>query len=133
MNRVRTVVLGRAVTSGQALPLRIDDPVVAARAVRRALADANRKATDVAALVVASADPLPADVLAAFARRALGPHGAAVRVVAIMSDAAGAEILADRAAEDIASAGLAGDSCGLAVGIDSQGTTVALCLGGSSP
>ncbi len=77
--RASPVVLGRAVTHGQVLPLGVDDPVTAARAVRRALAAAGRRATDVSGLVVAATEPIAEDVLAAFARRALGPHGAAVR------------------------------------------------------
>lgn len=62
------------------------DPLEVARLVRRSLAAAKRRADAVGALVVVT-DRAPAPAaLARFARRALGPHGAAVvsstRVVA---------------------------------------------------
>src|SRR5688572_22337732 len=72
-------IVGRATTVGQALPLGVDDPFIAARAVRRALAGARWRAADVDAMVVATPPPLTLDAVGRFARRALGPHGATVR------------------------------------------------------
>ena len=122
-------VLGRATTHGQALPLGVEDPVVAARAVRRALADAGRRAVDVSALIVAATGPLEAEVLAAFARRALGPHGASVRC---SSQVAAPRVDASELAAS-AAAGMSGDlspdGIGIAVALGPDGTTVALCLG----
>jgi len=123
-----TVVIGRAVTHGQALPLGIDDPVIAARAVRRALADAGRRAVDVTALVVASPDPIPGDVLAAFARRALGPWGADVPS-AVVTAVGDADELAAVAAAELPAVTSDPVAVGIVVGLAADGTTVALCLG----
>lgn len=122
-------VLGRAVTEGQTLPLGVDDPVIAARAVRRALADAGRRAVDVTDLIVASPDPITTDVLAGFARRALGTRGADVCVSCLVRAAADAEALAAHAAAGMTEALRLTDGLGLALGLGSDGTTVALCLG----
>jgi hypothetical protein len=116
------VELGRAETSGQRLPLDSDDLIPAARAVRRALAAAHRHAIDVEALLVVVVGRPTDEVLRRFARRALGPHGAIVRVgwstpsraasaldVAVMLD------LADR-------------MVGMVVAIDSGGTCLARCV-----
>jgi hypothetical protein len=55
------------------------DPLEVARLVRRALAAAGRRATDVTDLmVVTDVTPSP-EALDRFTRRALGPHGAVVR------------------------------------------------------
>jgi len=129
------VILGRAVTRGQALPLGVDDPLIAARAVRRALADAGRRAADVTALVVAGHDPIAPDTLARFARRALGPRGWEVRARSHMSDATDADVLADQAAAELGarhgSAGVTGVE--MAVGLGADGSVVAVCVMLASP
>jgi hypothetical protein len=144
----RLTELGRATTHGQALPLGVDDPVVAARAVRRALAAAGRRAMDVTSLVVASTEPIPSAVLARFTRRALGPHGAVIAVNAHEPGATDAEALAAHAASRIPApdgadgAGEPGSGGGEAparvtnrpgvavvVGLGTDGTVVAVCLG----
>ena len=147
----RLTELGRATTHGQALPLGVDDPVVAARAVRRALAAAGRRAMDVTSLVVASTEPIPSAVLARFTRRALGPHGAVIAVNAHEPGATDAEALAAHAASRIPApdgadgadgAGEPGSAGGEApagvtnrpgvavvVGLGTDGTVVAVCLG----
>jgi hypothetical protein len=121
------VTLGRAVTHGQALPLGIDDPVIAARAVRRALADAGRQAADVSVLVLASPLPVDAVTLGRFVRRALGPHGSAERTSGLEIEGVDAEMLAARAGahvrDDLPPGGI-----GIAVGLDDGGDVVALCL-----
>jgi hypothetical protein len=129
------LVIGRAVTVGQALPLGVDDPVMAARAVRRALADAHRRAADVTLMVVACAPPIPEDAIASFARRALGPHGADVHVAGVAGTAADAEGLAAQAASELAARRTGEDSgcVGIAVGLGADGTTVACCLAIDEP
>ncbi|CAN5617477.1 hypothetical protein BH24CHL9_BH24CHL9_04600 [soil metagenome] len=122
-------VLGRAVTRGQALPLGVDDPIVAARAVRRALADAGRRAADCEAMAVASPDTLAPGVLARFARRALGPHGDRMPVRGVPVLEPDADILAARAAAELAASGPLHEGVGIAVGLGADGTAVALCLG----
>jgi 3-oxoacyl-[acyl-carrier-protein] synthase III len=124
MDRSSIREVGRATTQGQALPLGTDDPVIAARAVRRALAAAGRRAADVTHMVVVSAEAVSGDALAAFARRALGPHGTNVRTTGFMADAADASALAG------AAEGRIGDDADLAVvvGIAADGTTEARCL-----
>jgi hypothetical protein len=124
----RLVELGRATTVGQALPLGSDDPVIAARAVRRALAAAHRRAADVTELVLAASDPGPESVVSGFARRALGPHGSCVRTMSVVDDAREAASLAAYAAK--AAATIAGPDTGvvMAVGIDAEGATEAHCL-----
>ena len=123
------VVLGRAVTHGQALPLGSDDPVVAARAVRRALADAGHRAVDVRHVVLVTRGPVGPDVLAAFVRRALGPHGATVRArgMAVVPPVVAHQLAAlavPEADDDISQDGVV-----IAVGIGDDGDVVALCLG----
>jgi hypothetical protein len=122
------VVLGRGVTRG--FPLGIDDPLVAARAVRRALAAARRRAVDVGLMVVASPTPIADDRLASFARRALGPHGATVTIRSLVADATDAGLLADQATA--AAPALSGDIV-LAIGLGLDGTTEARCLCRLSP
>jgi hypothetical protein len=122
----RFVELGRARTHGQLLPLGSDDPVIAARAVRRALAAGGHRASDVGRLVVASPDPIEPDALARFARRALGPHGATVGTVALVADAADAPGLASEATR---APGSVGDGAlVVAVGLAADGEVVACCL-----
>lgn len=122
-------VLGAAVTHGQALPLGVDDPVIAARAVRRALAAASRHASDVSMLAIASPSPVGQDVLARFTRRALGPHGAEVRLMALVAPDEPADALADAAARLVDDATLAPERVAIVIGLALDGTTVALCLG----
>jgi hypothetical protein len=127
--RPRAVVIGRATTRGQALPLGVDDPVIAARAVRRALADARRPAADVSSLVVASTEPIPDHVLAAFARRALGPHASSVRVTGVVAREADGADLVVRAIDAATAGGSPRAGVLIAVGLGADGTTEARCLG----
>ena len=99
--RAGLTILGRAVTSGQALPLGSDDPVVAARAVRLALADAGRRAIDVTDLVLATTDTVAADSLTAFVRRALGPYGDHVHARCLVIETGDAAEIAGRAANQL--------------------------------
>ena len=121
------VVIGRATTHGQALPLGVDDPVVAARAVRRALADARLHAADIESLAIATPPPLTRDAATRFARRALGPFGADLDPVLVEA----VDLSADRLVEAAVQA-LAADhgrhGVSIAVGISSDGTTIALCV-----
>jgi hypothetical protein len=124
---VTWVVVGRATTHGQVLPLGSDDPVVAARAVRRALADGHRRAADVGALAVATPPPLSLDAVARFARRALGPHGTDVTPAAVEAAEPDAEALLGSAIRSLPSdhrrPGIA-----VVVAIAADGTAIALCL-----
>jgi hypothetical protein len=136
VTRADPVVLGRAVTEGQVLPFGGADPLPAARAVRRALSDAGRRALDVGALVVASAVAVGADEAARFTRRALGPHGQCVPAADLVSDEMSADALAQVAAAHLATlldAIPARESTGpvrlgIGVGIASDGMTVAFCV-----
>jgi hypothetical protein len=121
------VVLGRAVSEGEALPLGVSDPISAARAVRRALAAARRHAVDVDAIVVASTDASYDDALRRFARRALGPWGEEVPISIIRPDVPDADALARHAAREVTAR--MSHRIGIAVGLGSDGTTVALCVG----
>ena len=122
-----TAILGRSTTFGQRLPLGTDDPVIAARAVRRALADARRRAADVTALVVATPSPLSEDAVRAFARRALGPAGERVAIEAVEASDPDAQRLASIAGS-VAARRATSEGVSVAVGIDPDGTSVALCL-----
>lgn len=74
-------VIGESRGTSAEDPLGPGDPLEVARLVRRALAAAGRRATDVDALVlVADEEPDPTR-LARFTRRALGPVGAEVASV----------------------------------------------------
>jgi hypothetical protein len=110
------------------MPLGSDDPLAAARAVRRALAAAGRRAVEVTDLVVASPEAIDPDTLARFARRALGPHGPSIATISLVSDAQDAEGLAARAAQHPMGK-MAPGGVVVAVGIDERGDVVALCLG----
>jgi hypothetical protein len=123
------VELGRATTHGQALPLGVDDPIIAARAVRRALAAAGRRALDVSTLLVASNEPIEADVLAAFARRALGPHGASIQATGLVSSEPEAVALATHAVAVATTTVTPRTGLVIAIGIAADGTTEARCLG----
>ena len=120
-------VIGQATTRGQALPLGADDPVVAARAVRRALADARLHGADVESLAIATPPPLTRDAATRFVRRALGPFGADLVPVIVESVEPGADGLVEDAVR-----ALPGDhghlGVSIAVGISSDGTTIALCV-----
>lgn len=71
-------ILGVVTASTDEDPFGTGDPLEVARLVRRALAAADRKARDVAGLVIVT-DRAPAgEALARFTRRALGPHGATI-------------------------------------------------------
>jgi hypothetical protein len=126
----RLAIVGRAQTHGQRLPLGVDDPVIAARAVRRALAAASRRAADVSTVVVASSSSMADDALLGFTRRALGPHGSNVHVAAVSAGAPDAEHLADVATAELGALLMAEDhsGVGIAVGLGADGTTVAHCL-----
>jgi hypothetical protein len=73
---------------GMALTTRVvsevADPLDPARAVRRALADAGRKAIDVSHLVAAS--KIAADDVGTFCRTALGPHADDVDTTSVAGD-----------------------------------------------
>jgi hypothetical protein len=121
------VVIGRATTHRQALPLGVDDPVVAARAVRRALADARRRAADVESLAIAARPPLTRDAVMRFARRALGPFGADLEPVIVEALEPSAGALVDVAIRALSMEG-EGQGLAVAVGISTDGTTIAVCL-----
>lgn len=70
-------LLGSATTSRQTEI----DPLDPARAVRRSLADAGRKALDVVAIAVSADLAASRSEARAFARLALGPHGVDVAVL----------------------------------------------------
>ncbi len=138
--------MGRATTAGPVVPAsaavpaastgRDDtDPIEPARAVRRALAAARRKAVEVDALCVAAPLAPTAEACRRLARRALGPHGSEIAAL-------GVAVTGDRA-EDLARAAVAfmvtaSDSeavpavedwaLAVCVGLAADGTTVALCL-----
>jgi len=73
-----TTVLGRVDMVTAEDPFGTGDPLEAARLVRRALAAAGQKATDVAELVLVGGDDPGPEALARFARRALGPRATSV-------------------------------------------------------
>ena len=75
-------LIGIALTSR--LVSEVADPLDPARAVRRALADAGRKAIEVTHLV--AADAVASEDVDAFARVALGPHAVSVEANAVASD-----------------------------------------------
>jgi hypothetical protein len=91
------------------------DPLAPARTVRRALADAGRKAVEVSHLV--AADSRAAGDVAAFSRTALGQHGLAVEAITV-ADA----VVLDAAAEVTPGADLI-----IAV-LAARNGTLALCL-----
>jgi hypothetical protein len=125
------VTLGRAVTHGQALPLGIDDPVIAARAVRRALADGGLHAADVSAIVLASPHPVAPDAFRGFVRRALGPYRDTLYAQSVVELGLEAEALADAACAALETAvTIDGKGVSVAVGLAADGTTVARCVTG---
>jgi len=97
--------------------------------VRRALAAAQHRAIDVTDFVLASTEPVAPDVLAAFARRALGPRGTDVRTTCLVdatTDATGLAAQASATAAAIASSDI---GLVIAIGVARDGTTEARCLG----
>ena len=127
------VVIGRATTVGQALPLGTDDPVIAARAVRRALADGGRRAMDVRALVLAAPPPLTLVQARRFARRALGPAGADVPIIVVDSDESTGEALADAAVAGLTASSPRTGGVAVVVGIGRDARTIALCVDLATP
>lgn len=80
-------VLGRASARTGEDPFGPGDPLEVARLVRRALADAGRKAAEVSTLVVVTDADVPSDRRDRFVRRALGPHAERIEVVQHVVDA----------------------------------------------
>lgn len=129
------------VPAGSAIPaasigLADADPIQPARAVRRALAAAGRKAVEVDVLCVAAPLAPTAEACRRLARRALGPHGSGIAAlgVAVAGDHAVDLALAAaafmEAADDSSEASVAdGWELAVCVGLAADGTTVALCLG----
>ncbi len=110
------------------MPLSLGDSVMAARAVRRALAAARRHAIDVEAMVVASSGMVSGDVLRAFARRALGPEGQRVPVAGVVCEEADPDVIVELAANDLQGMAPEGGGIGIAVGLGSDGTAIAPCV-----
>jgi hypothetical protein len=110
--------------------------------VRRALADAGRKAIDVDALVVSAPLVPTAEACRGLARRALGPHGAGIpalgvagagdRAKAVASDEATAlamgAVAALQGATIMAASAVHSWELAVCVGHGRDGRTVALCL-----
>jgi hypothetical protein len=110
--------------------------------VRRALAQAGRKAVEVDGLCVAAAVAPTAEACRRLARRALGPHGSAVPVLAVAITTDRTEAIGGHRADAIATGAAAvveaaavGDGASVedwalavCVGLGADGTTVALCL-----
>jgi hypothetical protein len=90
--------------------------------VRRALADAGRKAIDVDALVVSAPLVPTAEACRGLARRALGPHGAGIPALGV----AGAGDRAKAVASDEATAVASDEATALAMGAVAalQGATI---------
>jgi hypothetical protein len=135
LNDAQTRLIGRAETTGGPAALDDADPVEAARAVRRALAAAGRKAVEVDALVVAAPLVPTAETCRRLARRALGPHGEGIAAIGVAVAGDRAEDLALAAAAYLGSAATAdgasvaeGWALAVCVGRAVDGTTVALCL-----
>jgi hypothetical protein len=96
--------------------------------VRRALADAGRKAVEVDHLVVAVPLIPPAADCRVFARRALGPHGADIPVLAVAFAVDDAATLAAQAAGVMQRRSATDWAMAVCVGLGTDGSTVALCL-----
>lgn len=121
-----TRVVGRAMTHGSTLPLGVEDPIEASRAVRRALADAGRKAADIDRLVVATSSSVSGATLRSFARRALGPAGEGVAIMSLVGGGS-ADALSGLACTALEFEGTDVRTA-IAVGLDADGTTIALCV-----
>ena len=138
----QTQLIGHAETTGGPAALDDGDPIVQARAVRRALAGAGRKAVDVDALVVSAPLVPTAEACRGLARRALGPHGAGIPALGVVVAGDGAKAVASDGAEALAmgaaaalqaatimdASALEGWELAACVGLGRDGTTVALCL-----
>lgn len=120
-------IIGRAMTHGSQLPIDSGDPIEASRAVRRALADAGRKAVDIERFILASTSRTSEAGLRAFARRALGSRSGDVVLTSISADGT-AEEQAMAACEVLDGERTAVWRTGLAVGLDDRGSTVAWCV-----
>jgi hypothetical protein len=102
--------------------------------VRRALAEAGRKAVEVDALVVAAPLAPTAEATRRLARRALGPHGSQVPALGVAVAGEDAEALAMGAAAVLEAAAamdamaFKGWELAVCIGLAVDGTTVALCL-----
>ena len=112
------------------------DPIEPARAVRRALAAAGRKAVEVDALCVAAPLAPTAEACRRLARRALGPHGSGIAVLGVAVTGDHAEDLAMAAAAFMEAADTSNEASvaegwalAVCVGLAVDSTTVALCLG----
>jgi hypothetical protein len=130
------------------------DPLDPARTVRRALADAGRKAVEVDAIVVAASIAAPGKDIDAFIRTALGRHGAGVEhasvadgaVIAAAGDALGVGATRDALGAIDVVVGATGDAAVVGAGTSAVNvgvgtgaivvavlsighTTLALCLG----
>lgn len=122
-----TRVLGTASAATEEDPFGPGDPLEAARLVRRALAVAGRRATDVDGLaMVTDRAPKPA-ALARFVRRALGPHGADVPAIgrAGPCDHDARLTLATEMAGDRVHRGVA-----IAIALGPDGLATVACIGG---
>ncbi len=103
----RVTVLAQVSAETSEDPFGPGDPLQVARLVRRALAAAGHKATDVGALLVVADDAIPPDARSRFARRALGPPGAAVQTTSLVvpaSDHDARRDLAMRSVRDLSTA-----------------------------
>lgn len=96
--------------------------------MRRALADASRRAFEVDRLIVAAAVAPTAEACRLFARRALGPHGLAVPVRGLTFESRHADTLANAAAEALEQDPAEAWRLAVCVGLGPGGRTVALCL-----
>lgn len=104
--------------------------------MRRALADAGRRAVEVDRLIVAAPDVPTPEACRRLARRALGPHGLTVAVLTVAIESDDADVLARRAADslavpaaDVSDPGVAdGEGLAVCVALGPDGRTVALCL-----
>lgn len=122
-----TRIIGRARTIGPRDAITADDPVEAARAARRALADAGAKAVAVDLLIIAARDEPSLAACATLARRALGPHGLETRTVGMAIASDGADELVADAVESLAAQEDSAWTLAVAIGVGTDGTIVALC------
>jgi hypothetical protein len=96
--------------------------------VRRALADAGRRAVEVDWLIVAAPVAPAAEACRRFARRALGPHGLNVPVRGLAFGSHAADSLAGAAARSLDKDPAEGWRLAVCVGLGPDGRSVALCL-----
>jgi hypothetical protein len=136
LNDAQARLIGRAETTRGPAPLDDADPIETARAVRRALAAAGRKAVEVDALCVAAPLAPTAEACRRLARRALGPHGSEIAAFGVAVASEHAEDLAMAAAAYLEAADTSNEvsvaegwALAVCVGVAADGTSVALCLG----